>query len=158
MILTVFMLIAVVVGCGRDDIFVVGGSPYVTSSTWNDTGFRQPETGLIVKGTVCITYSYDGRGKLTLTALPGWFNCCVDTIAVSARFSENTICVGMEEYPTGGGCHSTCYYSVGCVVVNVPPGVYDIELFNDHSFINPHREFRIDISRAVTDTACSPIY
>jgi hypothetical protein len=156
--LPVVLLAEFIIGCGRDDVYAVDGTPYVSSSTWSASGIRQPDTGTIVKEVVCLTYSYDGRGKLTLAAMPGWFNCCVDSITASARFSENTIYIEMKDYPTGGGCLNTCYYSIGCIMVNVPPDVYNIELFTGHSFMNPHREFQIDISCAVSDTACSPIY
>lgn len=53
------------------------------------------------------------------------YNCCPDDIRVSMSVDGNVIKVTEEEI--GGLCDCMCCYDIKSVIVNLSPGIYEIE-------------------------------
>ena len=76
----------------------------------------------------CLVYEYDGSGTLAFTHANAGFNCCPTALSAWFSFENDIIRVHEVEDLSGGGCHCLCLYDLHFEVMNVPPGVYTVEI------------------------------
>ena len=76
----------------------------------------------------CLVYEYDGSGTLAFTHANAGFNCCPTALSAWFSFENDIIRVHEVEDLSGGGCHCLCLYDLHFEVMNVPPGVYTVEM------------------------------
>ncbi|MBD3298191.1 MAG: hypothetical protein GF341_06020 [candidate division Zixibacteria bacterium] len=97
----------------------------------------------------CFVYEYDGESVLHITRTNAGFNCCPDSLTVTAAVTQSTITVEEIEW-VSDPCDCLCLYDMEFDIANVPPGLVRLR------FIEPYLAPGAPVLQATIDLINHP--
>jgi len=103
----------------------------------------------------CIAYSYDSDAQvLSISHLNAGFNCCPSFFTVTANQYGNVITLAESEVLDQGGCHCLCLYDIDFQLINLAPGVYNLDFSELYADGGPPLNFFVDLIASPTGEVC----
>jgi hypothetical protein len=140
-------------GCGNEDPAGPGSSsPTGVLVSMSDCKGFDAVAPARHAGQDCLSWSYDGRGTLTLQHVNTAFNCCPDyDIKLAVR--QHTLTLIEQEIT--GHCSCLCLFDLTFTITDLPPGLYRVEIEQEYLESGaPTHAYELNLEQAGTGTLC----
>jgi len=158
---SVLMISLIFQGCGSETTSGPGGSASgPEGSLVFTTGCKDPQMlspGAAPANLDCISWEYDGSGKLSLMHVNAGLNCCPGTIRAEIVIEGDSITITENEGEDSEPCRCLCLYDLGYEITGIEDGTYTLRFVEE--YLQPGDgalEVTVDLAAEPEGSLCLP--